>query len=163
MQCRALPCGAVLCRAVPCFAVFSLSFIPDDNASKHTELARASMYIVHEHFIQHFILCCTGIKQQQYSSINSIQVCVRVCMLSLNCEHSKAQHGTARSPLHNAANQVRADQSTYQKRYARTCTLRPVCLPGACSSWRLQVACLHLTCWTTYLRHMSVIPIHSSL
>ena len=83
-------------------------------------------------------------------------------MLSLNREQSKAQHGTAQSPLHKAANHVRVDQSTYQKKYVRTCMLRPVCFPGARSSWHLQVACLHLKCWTIYFLHLSVIPIHSS-
>ena len=34
-----------------CFAEFSLSCIPDDNASKHVELARASMHVF-EDFIQ---------------------------------------------------------------------------------------------------------------
>ena len=31
-----------------------------------------------------------------------------------------------------------------------TCMLRPVCFPGAWRSWHLQVACLHLQCWTIY-------------
>ena len=75
----------------------------------------------------------------------------------------RAQHSTAQSPLHRAANHVRVDQSTYQKKYVRTCMLRPVCFPGARSSWHLQVACLHLTYWTTYLLHLPFIPIHSSL
>ena len=48
LQCRAVPRCVVLC--LPCFAVLSLSYIPDDNASKHTALARASMYLL-EHFI----------------------------------------------------------------------------------------------------------------
>ena len=47
----AVPCGVVLCRSVPCCAAFSLSYIPDDNASKHTDLARASMYVL-EHSIR---------------------------------------------------------------------------------------------------------------
>ena len=34
--------------------------------------------------------------------------------------HSTAQHGTAQSPLHKAANQVRADQCTYQNKYICT-------------------------------------------
>ena len=34
-------------------------------------------------------------------------------------EHSTAQHSTAQSSLHKAANQVRADQSTYQKKNVR--------------------------------------------
>ena len=40
----------MLCRAVPCFAEFSLSCIPEDNASKRAELASASMHVF-EHFI----------------------------------------------------------------------------------------------------------------
>ena len=39
VQCGVVPCRAVLCRALLC----SLSNIPDDSASKQTELARASM------------------------------------------------------------------------------------------------------------------------
>ena len=105
VRCRAVSCparGAVLCRAVPCFAECSLSCIPDDNASKHTELARASMYVL-EHFIQlqHAVFifhCCLFFGLQQISSSgtyaatnSSTTVCIiRVCM-SLNREHSTAQ------------------------------------------------------------------------
>ena len=31
-----------------------------------------------------------------------------------------------------------------------TCIRRPGCFPGACSSWHLQVICLHPKCWTIY-------------
>ena len=95
----------------------------------------------------------TGIQQQQYSS--SIYECCRWTA-------STAQPSTAHSPLHKAANQVRADHSTYQNKYMRTCMLRPICFPGAWSSWHLQVAYLHLKYWTIYLLHMSIIPIRSS-
>ena len=78
----------------------------------------------------------------------------RVYMLSLNREHSKSQHGKAQSPLQKAANQVRADQSTHQKKYVRTCILRPVCFRGTWSSWQLQVASLQLQCWALYLLHI---------
>ena len=75
----------------------------------------------------------------------------------LNREHSKAQHSIeAQPPPQKAEKQVRADQSTYQKKYERTCMLRPVCFPGASSSWHLQVACLHLKCWTVYFITTSV-------
>ena len=70
----------------------------------------------------------------------------------LNREHSKAQHSTAQSPLHNAANQVRADQSTYQNMY-QVCTYMHAVsglFSWTRSSWHLQVACLHLKCWTIY-------------
>ena len=40
--------------------------------------------------------------------------------------------------------------------------LRPVYFLVAWSSSHLQVACLHLKCWTIYLLHLFVIPIHSS-
>ena len=60
--------------------------------------------------------------------------------------------------------------STCRSEYAskEVCTymtrmLRPVYFPGAWSSWHLQVACLHLKCWTIHLLHLSVIPIHYSL
>ena len=78
-----------------------------------------------------------------------------------------------------AANQVRADQSATTARKqtelarasksccavpgcafsfvvikksicVRTCMRRPGCFPGAWSSWHLQVAWLHLKCWTIY-------------
>ena len=55
-QRRAVPWGVVLCRAVPCFAVLSLSYVPDGNASKWTELARARGQSVLEHFIQQFVV-----------------------------------------------------------------------------------------------------------
>ena len=45
----------------------------------------------------------------------------------------------AQSAQHKAANQVRADQSTFQINYARTCFLRPVCFPGAWGSWHLHL------------------------
>ena len=68
-----------------------------------------------------------------------------------NLEHSPAQQSTAQSPLHKAASKfVRADQS----KYVRTCMRRPGCFSGAWSSWHLQVASLHLKCWTMYyIRH----------
>ena len=51
-------------------------------------------------------------------------------------QQSTAKHSAvARPPLHKAAsNQVRADQSTYQKKYIGKCMLRPVCFPGAWST-----------------------------
>ena len=45
----------------------------------------------------------------------------------------------------------KADQSTYTKKYVRTCMRHLDCFPGAWSSWNLQV------------RIYIVIPIHSSL
>ena len=87
---------------------------------------------------------------RNYTATNSSIAVVCTSMFSLSREHSKAQHSTSQSPLHKAASQVRADQSTYQKNYVRTYMLRPVCFPGAWSSWHLQVACLHLNCWTIY-------------
>ena len=69
----------------------------------------------------------------------------------------------AQSPSHNAAyNQARTDQDTYEEAYVRICMIRSVCFPVAWSSSHLQVACLHLECWTIYLLNLSFIPIHSS-
>ena len=100
MRYRPLPCGAVRCRAVPCFAVLSLSNIPDDNSSKHTELARDSMssstlYSSVEpsfsiFFRWAFLLCCTGIQQQQYSTMYEY-----VAVEYQSRKHSKAQQSTA--------------------------------------------------------------------
>ena len=60
-------------------------------------------------------------------------------------QHSTAQH-SAITPA-KAANQVRADQSTYQRStYVHVCDTRVV--SRARSSWHLQVACLHLKCRT---------------
>ena len=60
------------------------------------------------------------------------------------------EHITAQSPLHKAANQVRADQSLSQKKDVRTCMRHRGCFPGAWSSWHFQVACLHVKCRTIY-------------
>ena len=162
MSCPA--CGTVRCRTVPCFAECSLSCIPDGNASKRTELAKASMYVL-EHFIhlQHavFIFYCFGLQQTSSSGTYAATNSSTAVFTSTYVVGPRAQQSTAQSPLHKAASQVRADQSTYQKKYVRrTCMLRPVCFPGAWSSWHLPVACLHYKCWTIYLLHLSVIPIH---
>ena len=41
-------------------------------------------------------------------------------------------------------------------RYARTCIRHPGCSPGVWGSWRLEVACLHLKCWTICLICLSL-------
>ena len=52
----------------------------------------------------------------RYTATALQQWYVRVCTLSLNREHSIAHSAVAQPPVHKAANnQVRADQSTYQK------------------------------------------------
>ena len=161
------------CRAVSCFAVLSLSYIPDDNTinSKHAELARASVYVL-EHFIQKpsfsFFSCCTGTYTATNSSTarSSMYVYIRVWM-SLNREHSKAQHSTAQSPLHKSGNQVCADQSTYQKKCVDTCSFVPFVFLHDGALGILQVACLHFKCWTSTIvllrTSASAIPIHASL
>ena len=78
-------------------------------------------------------------------------------------QQSTAQHSSALKPARGTKKKVRADQSTYQKMYTRTCMLRPVCFRVVWSSWHFQVACLHLKCWTINLLHISAIPIHSYL
>ena len=73
----------------------------------------------------------------------------------------RAQQSTVPSPLHKAAHQVRADQSANQNKYVRICMLRPVCFPGAWSSWHFQVGCFHVKCWTIYciyLLFQSILP-----
>ena len=157
VRCRAVPCRAVLCHAVPCFAVLSLSYIPNNNANKHTELARASilssmLYSSAEPLFSIFFYVWVFFYAAPVYS-NSNTAVVRTSMLSFSIRtastlNSKAQHSTAQSPLHKAANQVRVDQSTHQKKNVRTCMLRLVCFPGAWSSWYLQVACSHLKCCT---------------
>ena len=91
VRCSAVQCCAVRCRALLCF----LSYIPDDNASKQTKLARASvslsiLYSIVEAYVS--ILCfwifslyCTG-----YSS-SSMYAYVVVGYLRQYHEHSTAQ------------------------------------------------------------------------
>ena len=88
-----------------------------------------------------------------------------VCTSMCTVVEPRAQRSTvAQSPPHKAAyNQVRDDQRTHEEMYARICMLRPVCFLVAWGSSHLQVARLHLKCWTIYLLHMSVIPIDSTL
>ena len=67
-------------------------------------------------------------------------LCTSMLSLSIfSSTVSTAQCSTAQSPLRKAANQVRADHSTYQKKYERTCMRRPGCFPEAWSSWHLHV------------------------
>ena len=81
---------------------------------------------------------------------------VRVCCRGVSTAVPRAQHSTAqRNHPYKAVNQVRADQSTYQKKCARACMRRPGCIPGAWSSWHSQVAYLHLKCWTIYVLLLS--------
>ena len=63
------------------------------------------------------------------TSSQDILVRVLVCMLLSiysSSTASPAQHSTAQSPLHKEASQVRADQSTYQKKYTRYHVLRSI-------------------------------------
>ena len=162
VRCRALPCGAVLCCVGPCCAVLCCAFSSEHTRQQQTEWARASMSssintaVLSLLFPDVFrwggglFLFCTGTQQQQY-------LVVYTSMFSLSIGiASTTQHSTAQSPLHKAANQVRADQSTYPKKYGRirtyssTCIRRPGCIPGAWSSWHLHVAYLHLKCWTIH-------------
>ena len=139
VPCRDVPCCAVTCRAVPCFAALSISYIPGDNASKHIELARAS--------VSPSISFSSSVEPSFSNFFNGpfftlyryteTAVCTSMLWLSIRTASTAKQSAaqTAQSPLHKAANQVRADQSTYQKKYVSTCVLRPVCFPGAWSSW----------------------------
>ena len=129
MRCRALL--AVPCCAIPCRALqLSLSCTPDDNASKHTGLARAGMYVL-DHlcncrlyfallsFIFHCYLdrnriferCVPGMWQQtavpSYARVSTYVVEPREQQNT--AYHSKAQR-----------NKVRAHQSTYKNKYVRT-------------------------------------------
>ena len=146
---RAVPCCAVLCRAVPCFAVLSLSYIPDGNTSKHTALARASMYVL-EHFIQ----------QSWY---------VRVCyVVEPRAQQSTAQHSSAIPPARSRQPSMCRSEYLSKKvpsKYVGTYVVRPVCFLGGWSSWHLQVVRLHLKCWTIYFTTsvLSFYSIHASL
>ena len=174
MQCSAVSCPAILCRTVPCCAVrcrallcflfrtYQTTTIANIQSCREPACPRAFYTAV---LILHFPFFLNGLFFYAlliYS--NSSAAVVRTSMLSFehqSREHSKAQHSTAQSPLYKAANQVRADQRTYKKKYVRTCMLRPVCFSGAWSSWHLQVACLHLKCWTMYymcLSFQSILP-----
>ena len=62
-------------------------------------------------------------------------------------EHSTAKHSAITPAQSSKPSTCRS--STYQKMYIHTCIRRPG-FPGACSSWHLQVICLHPKCWTIY-------------
>ena len=83
--------------------------------------------------------CVPGMQQQ-----TAVTQHVRVC-LSLNRENSKALHSTAK---HRAIKYVPIRVRIKIGMYVRM--LRPVCFPGAWSSWHWHVACLHLKCCTIY-------------
>ena len=94
LQCRAVPRCVVLC--LPCFAVLSLSYIPDDNASKHAELTRASMMLssilysgVDPSFFTFFWAFFYAVPIYCNSTTAVVLVCTS--MLSLNREHSNAR------------------------------------------------------------------------
>ena len=131
----------------------------------HTEVARASMSSsilyssIELSFSIFFHRPCFSAVPVYSNTSTAVRSMYEYGVVEPRAQHSTAQHSTAESPLQKAANQVRADQSTSEKKYVRTCMLRPVCFPGAWSFWHLQVACLHLKCWTIYLLHLSVIPI----
>ena len=102
------------------------------------------------------LLCLTGPQclsnSCRFENCKGVFVTVPVFSVPVHCIQlsiysssiPRAQHSTAQRN-HPCTKQqtkyVRADQSTYQKKYARTCVRRPGCFPGAWSSGRLQVAC----------------------
>ena len=111
---------------------------------------------------------CTGIQQQQYNCTTSMYEFI---VVQPRAQQSTAKHSTVAPRITPCTNQQkneqRADQSTSRKKYVRTYMLRPVCFPGAWSSWHLQVASLctsNVGPSTYYFEvHLSVIPNNSSL
>ena len=74
--------------------------------------------------------------------------------LQLYREHSTAQHSTTQSPLQTNCVTISVHIKRKYVSYLRPYMQRPGCFPEAWSSWRLQVACLHLEYWTVYcIRH----------
>ena len=100
----------------------------------------------------------------RYTAAAVQQLCVRVCMLSLNREHSKAQHGTAQSPLHKAANKYLCRSEYVSK---GVCTYMHAA--SRLFSWSVELLALTSRLFAPkMLDHLSinttpVIPIHSSL
>ena len=89
-----------------CFAVLSLSYIPDDNASNHTELARASMSssILYSSVEPSFSIFLRGVfvyAVQAYSNSSSVYEYAvaehqnREHSTVSTAQHSTAQHSTA--------------------------------------------------------------------
>ena len=154
VRCRALPCCAMLCRALQCFLFRTYQTTTLASIQRWREPACISSSILYcsLHFPLFFGLQQTS-SSGTYAATNSSTA---VACTSMSVVEPRAQQSTAQSPLHKAANQIRADQSTYQNKCVRTCILRPVCFPGAWSSWPLQVACLHLKCWTICLICLSL-------
>ena len=137
--------SAVRCRAEPCFLFRTYqTTLASIQSWRKPACPRAFIQQCEPSFSIFFnghFFYCAGIH-------NSSTAVVCMDMSSLSREHSKTLHNTVQSPLHKAANQVRDDERAYQKEYVRTFMLRPVCFIGAWSSWHLEVACLHLKCWT---------------
>ena len=82
--------------------------------------------------------------------------------MSLNREHSRAQHSTAQSPCTKQQTKYVPIRVRIKKKvcaYVRACCI-PFVFLGAWSSWHFQVACLHLKCCTIFFT-TSVIPIQS--
>ena len=171
MRCRAVsypavPCCAVQCRAVSCFAVLSLSYIPDDNASKQTELARASTFssflyssVVEPSFS---IFCFRGPFLILYRYTAAI-VCTWYEFIVLEHLQQYREHSSTAQRNHPCTKQqtkyvpIRVDIARSMK-YVRTCMRRPGRFPGAWSSWRLQVACLHQAKMLDHLLHVPFVP-----
>ena len=130
----AAPCCAVRCRALPCcaelrllFRIFQTTTLASRQSGREPAYPRAfftallwSLLFSLFYLFWAFSLYCTG-----YSSST---MCVYVVGEYLQ---EYREHSTAQSPLHRTANQVRADQSTYQNKYVPTFMRRSCCFPGA--------------------------------
>ena len=142
MQCGAVPCRAVRCCAVACCGVFccAFSFVRTRRQrynSKQTELARGSMSssilysIVIEAAFSTFCFrgpCCILYRCRAAVLVAcTTRVCCRLISTAVPRaqQSSASQHRTAQSPLHEAAKNARADQSTCEEstRFVRTLSL----------------------------------------
>ena len=166
-----MSCPAVLCRAVPCCAAlccaFSLSCSSDDNASKQTELARASMSsrILYRSVEPCFFPCLVGLVYvvPVYSNSSTAVVCTSMLSLSITtastAKYSTAQHSTsAVTPA-----QSSKPSTCRSEDVSRVCTYMHAA--SGLFSWSMELLAfasrlLHRKCWTIYLLHLSVIPIH---
>ena len=143
-----MPCCTVLCRALQSFLfrTYQTATLACIQSWREPTCLSSSIGYISLHFPLLFGLQQTS-SSSTYAAINSSTA---VVCTSMYVVEPRAQQSTAQLPPDKAANLLRADQSTCQKKDVRTCMLRPVCFPGAWSSWHLQVACLHLKCWTIY-------------
>ena len=127
----AAPCGAVRCRAVravPCFAVlcralhsvlfraYQTTTLASIQSLPEPACMSSSIYTAAACCLQFPLIF--GLQQTSSSGTYAATNSSTAVCTSMYVVEPRAQQSAAQSPLHKAANQVRADQSTYQKKYS---------------------------------------------